>query len=162
VAQLPFIPVHSVNTSSQPNSPRASPATRQTSPPLLSLFCFPRAAQLTPLGPTPWPETPALGWMRRYSPHATGCRPLSRPHVRAWPASILCRARACPGFRPHAWFPSFAQQPQSPRESKRKVYPQLKLIVKSSTNPNRRSSELQIGDRIGVDSLLSTLGTQPL
>jgi hypothetical protein len=30
-------------------------------------------------------------------------------------------------------------------------------MMKSSSNPNRRSSELQIGDRIGVDSLLRML-----
>jgi hypothetical protein len=29
------------------------------SPPLLSLFCFPRTAQLSPLGPAPWLDTPA-------------------------------------------------------------------------------------------------------
>jgi hypothetical protein len=92
--------------------------------------------------PAPQPETPALGWMRRCSPRATGCRPLSRPHVHASVASISRRPRVCPRFCPNAQLPSFAWQPQSPRESRRKVYPQPRFIEKSSINPQRTLKEI--------------------
>jgi hypothetical protein len=111
-------------------------------------------AQLTSPSPAPRPETPALEWMHRCSARATGFRPLSRPHVRAFVASVSRHTRVCPRFRPNTQLPSFARQPQSPRESRRKVYPQPRLLKKSSINLQRTLKEIHNSVGIWIQGIV--------
>jgi hypothetical protein len=91
------------------------------------------------------------------------CLPCAVGHPPPHSTPSPCRARPCLHripWRPHTPFRNRLLAPylQAHREfqPKWRVYPQL---MKSSSNPNWRTSKLQIGDRIGVDSLLRMLGT---